>query len=121
MGFQRKVGRFLRNEFSRYTLFSEQWIEYEDRNGRGFAQPDFYFISEWNLVVLEAKLTQKYSAITQIDELYRPLLRRIYRMPVVGIQVCKNLTKDPGKWQIEFPAEVLGDIRELTWTWHYLG
>jgi len=104
-----------------YEIIAEQWIEYEDANGSGFAQPDFYFITDYCLIVLEAKLTQKIQGRLQIDELYRPLLRRIYRLPVVGIQVCKNLTRDPGKWQIESPTTVLGDIRELTWTWHYLG
>ena len=117
--FQRTVGRYLKRELP-YEIFAGQWLEFEDANGSGFAQPDFYFLTDRALFCLEAKLTQKLQGRLQIDELYRPLLSRIYQKPVVGILVCKNLTRDPGQWKISNPMEVLDETRELTWMWHFL-
>lgn len=68
-----------------------QWIEFEDANGRGWAQPDFILIGQRRLVVLEAKYTWVPEAMAQLDLLYRPLCEALWGLPVVGFVVCKNL------------------------------
>jgi hypothetical protein len=119
MTYQRKVERLLKREFE--DLVVAQWLEFLDENGRGFAQPDVYLVGPHSVVLFEAKLTQRDSALSQIGQLYRPLLRFIYKRPVVGVLVCKNLRKDPGRWAIYSPAEVLDLTEEHIYTWHWLG
>ena len=85
------------------------------------AQPDAYLVGPHSVVVFEVKLTQRKSAILQIGELYRPLLRAIYQRPVVGVVVCKNLVYTPGRWLIGGPEDVLDNKGEDVFTWHHLG
>lgn len=99
----------------------EQWIRFIDANGRGHAQPDFFLVQQENVICIEAKLTQTETALTQISQLYRPLLRHIYKRPVIGVVVCKNLRYLPRKWAISDPEEILGHTREQIYTWHWLG
>jgi hypothetical protein len=119
MTYQRKVEKILGREFE--DLIVGQWLEFVDEYGRGFAQPDIYLVGPHSVVVFEAKLTQRDSALSQIGQLYRPLLRFIYKRPVVGVLVCKNLRKDPGKWAIKSPGDVLDLTDEHIYTWHWLG
>jgi hypothetical protein len=55
------------------------------------AQPDAILIGPHSVICFEVKLTQRQSALLQIGQLYRPLLREIYKKPVVGVVVCQNL------------------------------
>lgn len=84
------------------------------------AQPDFFLEGPHNVIVFEVKLTQRQSAILQIGQLYRPLLREIFQKPVVGIVVCKNLIYSPGRWLIPGPEEVIDHRAEDVFTWHHL-
>lgn len=68
-----------------------QWIEFEDQNGRGWAQPDFIHQFGRKLVVLEAKYSWVPEAIGQLELLYRPLCEAIWGREVLGFVVCKNL------------------------------
>lgn len=97
-----------------------QWIEFRDVNGTGFAQPDFFLVGPHSTVVLESKLTETDGGYSQIAALYRPLLRHIFRRPVVGILVCKTLIRRPDKL-ILAPAAVLDTTEEATYLWHFLG
>lgn len=85
------------------------------------AQPDAYLVGPHSVVVFEIKLTQRDSALTQIGQLYRPLLQHIYRLPVVGVVVCKNLVYSPGRFMIEGPHDVVDRVDEQIFTWHCLG
>lgn len=116
MTFQRSVGRWLRKRVEG-EIYAGQWLEFVDRNGFGFAQPDFFLVRDKSIVLFEAKLTQTEDGYQQLALLYRPLLRHIYRLPVLGILVCKNLVEEPRN-PISSPMEVM-DLREnSTFTWH---
>jgi hypothetical protein len=110
----------MRNFDDEFEIQVGRWIEFIDMEGFGFAQPDFFFLAPTSVVLLEAKLTQCDSGYTQMERLYRPLLRFIFRLPVVCVLVCKNLIEDPGKQGIFSPVEVLGLTSESTHTWHYV-
>ena len=88
-----------------------------DQNGFGFAQPDFFIVRDKSVVLFEAKLTQTEDGYSQISSLYRPLLCRIYRLPVLGILVCKNLVEEPRN-PISSPMEVMDVVENSTFTWH---
>jgi hypothetical protein len=120
MAYQRKLGRYL-SQLDLGELREAQWINFNDSNGDGFAQPDFYLVGPHSVVVFEAKLTQNSSGLTQIGQLYRPLLRHLYNRPVVGVLVCRNFRQDVGKWLIRSPAQVLDVKTEEIFTWHWLG
>lgn len=67
------------------------WYEFEDRNGRGFCQPDLVLVWKGRLVVLEAKYTWVAEAHSQIERLYRPVLEMAHGHGVGGVVVCRGL------------------------------
>lgn len=69
-----------------------RWYEFADANGRGFCQPDLLLDTSSGLVVLEVKLTWVEEAHSQIEQLYRPVLRLAEGASVAGIVVCKTLS-----------------------------
>lgn len=113
------MGKVLRRQFN--GVYSSQWIEFCDRNGRGLAQPDFYVVRPRNILLFEAKLTQNLYGVLQINNLYRPLLRELYKLPVVGVLVFKNLVEETKLREISTPMELLDELSELTCVWHYIG
>ena len=57
-------------------------------------------------LVGEAKLTWRVAAYVQLRRLYFPLLRGLDASPVVGVVLCKNLTRQTPR------AEVAGSLAE---------
>ena len=92
------------------------WIQFEDTNGVGFAQPDFIVYSSANSwIVLEAKLSQTPSAFEQLFKLYLPLLSKLHPgVTLIPAQVCKNLRRADSK--------IVDDLCKVKYgsTWHWL-
>lgn len=92
------------------------WIQFRDRNGTGFAQPDFVIYSsakQW--CVLEAKLSQTPAAFEQLFKLYVPLLTFLHPgVNFTPVQVCKNLRKRD--------AKIVDDLGKAKYggTWHWI-
>ena len=97
-----------------------QWIQYADAIREGYAQPDCYVVLEKSVLVFEIKLTQCLAGELQIVELYRPLLELLYRKPVVGIMVCKNIVYEPVAL-IRRPEDLMDSVDPRIFTWHWLG
>lgn len=72
-------------------LHQGAWFEFGDRNGRHLCQPDFIFGFDSVLWVLEVKYSLVESGFLQMEQLYIPVLRKVYGKEVYGIQVCRNL------------------------------
>lgn len=70
------------------------WLEFEDRKGHGFCQPDFILKLTHDLVVLESKLTDTPGAQDQLTQLYLPVVEMVYSSKVRGLVVAKNLTPE---------------------------
>jgi len=70
------------------------WFEYHDAQGHGFAQVDFLWRQRDYIIVGEAKLTWCTLAYMQLRKLYFPLLRTLFGLPVGGLVVCKNVTRE---------------------------
>ncbi len=124
LAYERVVGRELKRQIRDGSLDGElilsQWILFADSNGIGWAQPDAYILMRERLLLLEAKLTQTDSAVPQLLSLYRPLLSKIYNLPILCIQVCHNLRYVPKKL-VESPQEVLENPGPGVFTWHFIG
>lgn len=119
MSYQRRVGKFLLMGVPNERLFAGQWISFVDSNGFGYAQPDFYVVWPDFILCFECKLSQCPEGFSQISQLYRPLLEKIYSRPVSGVLVCKFLTEEP-KEQVS-PSGFRA-IRPGTETlWHFMG
>lgn len=121
LAFERGVGRRLWRMVDAGELRGDlrlgQWIMFADREGISYAQPDAYLITPTLALLMECKLTQSDSAEAQMQSLYLPLLQHLYELPIVCLQVCKNLRYVPEKL-IESPAALLGKPRPGTFTWH---
>jgi hypothetical protein len=113
--YQRKVGKRLKKVFS--DVHEEQWFKFEDFNGLGYAQPDFFILSD-RVLVFEAKLSQTIEGYQQLTNLYFPLLEEFYNLSPVGIQVCRNLIDPDITPLISHPCEI---GNESLYTWHFLG
>jgi len=98
----------------------QQWIMFADSNGLGWAQPDLYVLLDDLLLLIECKLTQSESAEDQLMRLYLPLLRDIYQMPTLCLQVCKNLRVVPRKL-VDGPEDLMKFPGPGVYTWHYIG
>ena len=97
-----------------------QWISYIDKEGKGFAQTDFYIVEPTFILLFEMKLTYTESAFAQMKELYVPLLEKIYQVPVVTMQVCKILYKVP-RYTSTPEEQLASPVFNANITWHYPG
>ncbi len=124
LAYEKKVGRvlkrMLRDEELVGELFLSQWILFADDNGMGWAQPDAYILRPDGILLIECKLTQSDGATPQLLSLYLPLLRKVYNLPILCLQVCHNLRYIPKKI-VESPMELLRDPGPGVYLWHYLG
>lgn len=123
--YQTAVGRYLIRQMNlqriRGELIQEQWLEFYDANGRGYAQPDHYIIMSGKIVLIECKLTATIKAYYQMTDLYRPLLRHIYDLPVTCVQICKVLRRDlPSKEFLYTLNGVIDYEGKNPRTWHLL-
>ncbi len=131
LAYERVVGRTLKRLITGGELLGElhlqQWILFADAGGVQWARPDAYIRlpskSQFSshrfdgILLIEVKLTQSDSATHQLLGLYLPLLRRIYNVPILCLQVCKNLRYVPSKL-IERPAELIEHPGPGVFTWH---
>ena len=124
LAYERKVGRKLKRMLLADELEGElrlsQWILFADVNGIGWAQADVYLLMKDRILLIECKLTQSDNAVPQLLSLYLPLLRKVYNLPILCLQVCHNLRYVPKKL-VESPQELLAEPGPGVYTWQYLG
>lgn len=96
--FERKIGKKLLSAPKAWGgLRAGTWIRFEDCGGPGWAQPDFFFLGESRIVLLEAKLTETPAGWEQLWGLYAPLLMEIFpSREIICVQVCQNLARGRG-------------------------
>ena len=94
MTYERKFQRMVSSSLPSIAQWHHnQWIEFEDTIGHGFAQPDSYLVLKSRIICFECKLTETLSGYSQLSGLYAPLLREIYSRPIILILACKNLSR----------------------------
>lgn len=105
--YEEKCANYLRARFGEDRILHNPWIEFCDRHGRRWAQPDIVLLppeeedKKYNwlsppVVILECKLTYtRRAAESQLRNLYYPLVQKIWGFAKQDhklVQVCKNLT-----------------------------
>ncbi len=124
LAYEKKVGRRLKRLLRDGELEGElrlnQWIQFADDNGKGWAQPDAYLLMNSRILLIECKLTQSDNATPQLLSLYLPLLRKVYNLPILCLQVCHTLRYIPKKI-VTGPQELLDLPGPGVFVWHYLG
>ena len=71
-----------------------QWFQFNDRNGKGFCQPDLILRTQKINIIFECKLTDVDTARSQLSHLYFPVVESALGKPVAGIVVTRHLTKE---------------------------
>ena len=118
--YQKVVGRWFRRQAIEGDLYLDQWIEFADEDGRGYAQPDIFIVGSHTILLIECKLTQNSGAGDQL-EYYATLLQYIYpRHQILKLQVCRNLMVLP-KLEVTNPFDLLANRQGGIWTWHFIG
>lgn len=99
------------------------WWRFCDKNGPGVCQTDLVIVGKTMVVVLEAKYTYCDAAWVQLESLYKPVISAALALPVLGVQVCKNLL--PGvrgvKRELGEALEIARAGGRATWHWRGLG
>ncbi|MCF6238468.1 MAG: hypothetical protein L3J79_06610, partial [Candidatus Marinimicrobia bacterium] len=107
MKYQRAVQRYLKRELTRLEVKGkfrcDKWLAFLDANLSGYAQPDCWFETVDVVFCFEIKRSATPAAWSQLELLYRPLLKMLFNKPVVTIQVCKFL-------RLKHPTSTLSDI-----------
>lgn len=87
----------------------------------GYAQPDHLLLCEKEVIIIESKLTQTESGISQLEQLYRPIIERIYSpLHVRTVMVCKNLRYRPRPFATNLGTVLMARNRGVL-TWHWIG
>lgn len=99
-------------------LRTNQWFSFEDANGFGYCQTDHYLLLPGFIVLIECKLTQSDQAEDQLDKLYRPILEKIYGVPVVCVHCFKNMRRHPAN-RIDEIEEIIFKPKRGIWNLHW--
>lgn len=99
-----------------------QWFQFGDLSGPGWCQPDFLLIQPNFVVLLECKLSWTPIGHLQMSELYEPILIEHFKLPILKIQVCKNLTKQTPWNSItpDLPNAIELAAKNQPSVWHWL-
>lgn len=93
-----------------------QWIEYLDANGKGWAEPEAYYVAEDRIILVECKLTGGPGGREQLENLYAPLLSHIYKKPVHCLLICRNVTVEtPGPYVASIEDFIQQELMFGTW------
>lgn len=92
--YEKKVLKLIESLLPGQNILHGVWYQFEDRQGRGLAQPDYTVKTRKCVYVFEVKLTHTRHATHQLQDLYGPLVSMYYKLPATLVEVCKNLTPD---------------------------
>lgn len=112
---EKRVCNAVRQGFLTGEVHCGQWIEYQDINGLGYAQPDIFIVQDEVLHLLEVKRTQTTAGWEQMEDLYEPLLQHIYGLPVHKCLVCQNL-----RWVPSCTLDSVDEVGPEDSTLHFL-
>ena len=87
--YERACFKRVKRWFREAEVLHNPWIRFRDENGKGFACPDIVALREAP-VVFECKLSWNPIAVEQLELLYLPLLRSVFRSDFACVVLCKQ-------------------------------
>lgn len=135
-GYEKKLADYMAARFGEDNVFHGMWIEYEDRKGKGWLQPDILVFTshgesnppmvngepnsvlKGTAIVLEAKLTYtKRSAYLKLKNFYLPVLTHIWpECQWKSMQTCCNLSSHAaGAHKVKDIGEVIEHCEGTPW------
>lgn len=119
--YENRVGDYLKAWLGDDRVLHGPWLEFEDRHGKSWCQPDYVILSTEDdpMVIVEVKLTHKRGAKSKLKNLYAPACKKIWK-PVRGkppkmVQICKNLDKKFNEETIERRDLFVKDFSYAVW------
>lgn len=70
-----------------------QWFEFCDVHGHGYCQTDVLIVRQFDVIVLECKLTEVLDARIQLKHLYLPVVEKVFDRLARGVVVARHLTR----------------------------
>jgi hypothetical protein len=123
--YEKLVGKKLLSPIARQTnheLRSSTWFEFVDGSGRGHCEVDYLLFTPTSIYVFEVKLTQTPRGLSQLQELYLPVVRKVFSLvPVYGVMICKTLWTEPANLATSWEEVQAHVYQEELLTWHWLG
>lgn len=86
------------------NLTPNPWLDFLDSDGWHLCQPDGVVVCEDRVVVLEVKLKECWQGYEELRCLYLPVAKAYWKLPVVGIQVCRTLQSKAHGWLFTGPS-----------------
>jgi hypothetical protein len=114
---ERKAGL----QHKKVSVSSGVWFEFYDIDGRGTCEVDHLVLYEDRVIVVECKLTQTPRGLSQLNLLYLPVVRQVFKSAAVsGVMICKKLYEEPELLATSW-EEVLASPLSVIPTLHWLG
>jgi hypothetical protein len=118
LSYEKKAVREVKNRLSAVSWHYHQWIQFSDRQGNGYAEPELFCVLKDRVILFEMKLTGGVAGRMQLEGLYKPLLEFIFKKPVHCCIVCKWITNaTPGPF-VNGPEDFIQQgLKYGTWHW----
>jgi hypothetical protein len=95
IAFERAVGKTLARGFDSKRVIAGPWLEFEDRTGYSYCQPDFVVLADDYTNVVECKYSYTDRAADELNTLYGPLAELYWEKPVRLISAF-HIAYEPG-------------------------
>ena len=89
--YERAVHKALARQYRKPAPLHNLWLRFHDKHGAGYACPDI--VLPGKALLVECKLSWTNTAIQQVEQLYVPLLEKLYDVPAaewIRVIVCKH-------------------------------
>lgn len=101
-------------------LWIGPWLDFEDANGKGMAQPDAILIQSDRVIIFEMKLKQLWQATPQV-KLYGALMSHLLSLPWHGLVIFKWPSQRPNATWISEPQDIANIPANKVYWWNNLG
>lgn len=110
--------RWLKRRFGSTRVRYHEWVQFADRHGSGYCEPEAFILLKEFVFLVECKLTGKPEGKLQLEWLYAPVLSSIFARPVRSLLICKCITeKTPGPFVKSVEEFLLSDMTFATLHW----
>lgn len=108
----------MKHRFGSARVHYHEWVQYADRHGAGYCEPEAFIVLKDFVFLIECKRTGMLGGKLQLVELYAPCLEAIFKKPVRSLLVCKYVTGEtPGPFVQSVEEFLLSNLTFATLHW----